>query len=405
MGGVADKRVDHYRRYMHTTYGPTQRKVEKQVKQRVEKDRKDKLPVSQDVIRDHALQELRKATGSEEPLLGGKGKLRLRFGRKWARSFARRHHFLKRTFTNASAMPRAEEETRMRDWLRGLRGLIRGPGEVASPKWGIYPPSHRYNMDETSLPFKLAARATYTTPEERASGSIQKRCKNGGRFCTVVGCISAEQCKVPLFLIFKGMGDISFEFHAKLNYEAKVKRDMSFAFSKTALMNHNILKQWMQEVFIPHRLTHHPILAEPVLLLMDNCGETHQHAEVEELARANNIQIHFGPPNLTSKWQPCDAAMLQTFKSRALGRDGLAAWIRASKKNRKLYVSKRYTSQMKRVHCIEWSAKAWNALHGDEYRPLFKHAWEATGCRITADGSEDGLIKPQGCLGFAPPTP
>ena len=49
---------------------------------------------------------------------------------------------------------------------------------------------------------------------------------------------------------------------------------------------------------------------------------------------------------------------------------------------------------------------AWQKVFGDQYKTMRQRAWEATGSLITADGSEDCKIRPQGVLMYpGPPAP
>ena len=42
----------------------------------------------------------------------------------------------------------------------------------------------------------------------------------------------------------------------------------------------------------------------------------------------------------------------------------------------------------------KWTAAAWKELSADQL--LFKRLFQKTGCLITADGSDDSSIRPQG---------
>ena len=55
---------------------------------------------------------------------------------------------------------------------------------------------------------------------------------------------------------------------------------------------------------------------------------------------------------------------------------------------------------------VEFCGQAWQAVGtGDKYAKMRKDAWEGTGNLITADGSEDALIKPQGLRSWPGPHP
>ena len=44
-------------------------------------------------------------------------------------------------------------------------------------------------------------------------------------------------------------------------------------------------------------------------------------------------------------------------------------------------------------------------VHDPAYAKMHRSAWTRTGCAMTADGSGDGNIRPQGHDSYAPPTP
>ena len=55
---------------------------------------------------------------------------------------------------------------------------------------------------------------------------------------------------------------------------------------------------------------------------------------------------------------------------------------------------------------VAFCGQAWQAVGTEEkYAKMRKDAWEGTGALITADGSEDALIKPQGLSSWPGPHP
>ena len=58
------------------------------------------------------------------------------------------------------------------------------------------------------------------------------------------------------------------------------------------------------------------------------------------------------------------------------------------------------------MNSAEFCGQAWQAVATEEkYLRMRKSAWEATGALITADGSEDALIRPQGLSSWPGPHP
>ena len=79
-------------------------------------------------------------------------------------------------------------------------------------------------------------------------------------------------------------------------------------------------------------------------------------------------------------------------------------WLE-EKDNRKLWTRKRISAQMRRELSMEWLGDAWQQLFEDKYRKLRTSAWEATGSLISADGSDDHKIVPQGLANWPGPHP
>ena len=142
---------------------------------------------------------------------------------------------------------------------------------------------------------------------------------------------------------------------------------------------------------------------EWVLLLMDAGGKTHGHHEVRETCAEHRILLWFGEPDTTSEWQPVDAGIAKELKELALGdRVGLDKWLE-SKANRKRWTRNQINAQARRLLSMKFLGAAWDSLHSADYSRLRMSAWRRTGCLITADGSDDHLIRPQGLKDYTPP--
>ena len=66
-----------------------------------------------------------------------------------------------------------------------------------------------------------------------------------------------------------------------------------------------------------------------------------------------------------------------------------------------------FTASERRVLITHWVGDAYNLLISEKYADFIRKMWERTGCLITADGSEDHLIAPEGLPGYVvhPPLP
>ena len=66
---------------------------------------------------------------------------------------------------------------------------------------------------------------------------------------------------------------------------------------------------------------------------------------------------------------------------------------------------KPYTAMERRVLITHWVGDAWERLNAAKYDRLRSACWTATGCLLTADGSDDHLVKPEGLPEFKVPPP
>ena len=85
-------------------------------------------------------------------------------------------------------------------------------------------------------------------------------------------------------------------------------------------------------------------------------------------------------------------------------REGLEVWLE-EKDNRKLWTRKRISAQMRRELSMEWLGDALQQIFEDKYKKLRTSAWECTGSLISAGGSDDHKIVPQGLANWPGPHP
>ena len=66
-----------------------------------------------------------------------------------------------------------------------------------------------------------------------------------------------------------------------------------------------------------------------------------------------------------------------------------------------------FTAKERRILITHWVGNAYERVISDKYAEFRRKMWEKTGCLITADGSEDEKISPEGLPGYAvhPPLP
>ena len=73
------------------------------------------------------------------------------------------------------------------------------------------------------------------------------------------------------------------------------------------------------------------------------------------------------------------------------------------KANRKKWTHNQMSAQLRRLLSLKFTGAAWDLMHTPDYEKGHRHAWLATGSLMTADGSEDHLIKPEGLMDYVAP--
>ena len=62
-------------------------------------------------------------------------------------------------------------------------------------------------------------------------------------------------------------------------------------------------------------------------------------------------------------------------------------------------------AKQRRILIRQWVGQAYEKLRGPKYKNLRYRCFQRTGCLITADGSDDHLITPEGLSGYVVPPP
>jgi hypothetical protein len=151
-----------------------------------------------------------------------------------------------------------------------------------------------YNMDETGLFYRLEPDRTLAT--QRLSG----RKKNKERL-TIALCANADGShKLDPLIIGQSAKPRCFT-----NVNLK-NLSMTYRNNKKAWMLTTIFQDWLQEF---NKVVAEKYKNQRVLLLLDNCSSHKTNGLV-----LSNVDVHFLPPNTTSKIQPMDAGVIMSFK-------------------------------------------------------------------------------------------
>ena len=138
------------------------------------------------------------------------------------------------------------------------------------------------------------------------------------------------------------------------------------------------------------------------VLFCDNLSAQVSDEFKEAVAKTKGI-VWFGMANGTDLWQVVDAGpgqLLKTFIGQSQRK-----WLEDDDNSEKWYGHGKFSARDRRVLITHWAAEAWTKLTSPDYEKFLTSAWERTGCLMTADGTEDDKIKPEGLTDYRVPPP
>ena len=83
-----------------------------------------------------------------------------RASQQWVTNFLRRHQLSVRVKTNGKHLSVQDRLPRIQKWHRDLRARLVKEGSGGDPKWGLYPPERRLNVDQ--VPYSLGGMSKRT---------------------------------------------------------------------------------------------------------------------------------------------------------------------------------------------------------------------------------------------------
>jgi hypothetical protein len=157
-------------------------------------------------------------------------------------------------------------------------------------------------------------------------------------------------------------------------------------FQSSAWMDSDLNMQWLSRTLLPaveDKTIEKVIFADNV--------DFQQEKQFHEACRKEmNAIVCLLPENHTDKVQPIDAGIGKLFKAK-MG-EALDSWLEDDD-HLDLWHDK-ISAKERHILLTKWAAIAWKELSSDQL--LFKKLFQKTGCLITADGSDDDQIRPQG---------
>ena len=360
--------------------------------------RADKYPLAANLL--VAEFKLRRAAGSKVTKLWLKKKMKEKIeacygteqaanfkgSSNWFQRFKRRHNIVLRRRTNKKKVCADDGRDTILKFHRGLRKSLntkrrRNKSSEVDPKYGRWAHKNRYNVDQVPLPFVNERGTTYDTLGAKQVWVSQPSSGLDKRQATLQLCIRADgEQNVKPALIFRGKGRVA------MAEKGKYDKGVDVYFQQNAWMDEEINMQWVQGTLIPGIGKG----SDEKVLFADNVG-FQQSKEFHETCRDElNTIVYMLPENHTDKLQPIDAGCGRMMKLK-IGA-AMETWLEEEDNLDKWQDN--LSASDRRILMTQWAGKAWSELCGNQ--TFFKRLFEKTGCMITADGTDDFKISPQG---------
>ena len=142
------------------------------------------------------------------------------------------------------------------------------------------------------------------------------------------------------------------------------------------------------------------------VLLCDNLTAQTSDQFLDTIAGINKGVVWFGLKNATDLWQQVDAGYAQLLK--VLVDQAHHKWLDSDENAERWYGNgnePKFTAKERRILITQWCGEAYKKLCQPTYDAFRLQLWRKTGGLLTADGSDDGLVKPEGLADYEVPPP
>jgi len=199
----------------------------------------------------------------------------------------------------------------------------------------------------------------------------------------------------PLGIIFRGKG-----IRISVDEQKAWHPSTHVFFQPNAWMDINVCEKWVDKTlkgFIESENL------ERFVLLLDNLT-THTEESFKKSVSDLKGLVWFGLADATDLWQPVDAGYAQVLKS--LIAKEQQDWLDVEENSDRWFGNeKSFTAKERRILISQWAGEAWDKLSDEKYDKFRENLWQKTGCLMTADGSEDSKILPEGLEEYSVPPP
>ena len=319
--------------------------------------------------------------------------------RNWRRRFARRHKLTRLKVSNTKSKSVAERLHLVQEFHQKLVLLVSSPppnepDAVMDPRWGRFKLMYRHNLDQVGIPFVGALGPTF---EFIGTSKVQVKTQAEGlmkRQGTIQLCFGPKPLRGPgivnkVGVTFRGTGQ-RITTAEKLAYDLRVV----VQFQPKAWMDRPTAVDWVERVWKPLKESL-PGDSE-ALLFLDNL-DAHCHIDFLTKLRRTGTLARFYPPGCTDIVQAVDAGAGALFIN--LYTAAQDVWL-DTESNLEAWESGKLTASQRRILMTQWVGEAWEVFNSEKYDNARFRYFEKTGCLMSADGSGDEYITPEGTMNY-----
>ena len=157
-------------------------------------------------------------------------------------------------------------------------------------------------------------------------------------------------------------------------------------FQTSAWIDSQLNQEWVKRTLIPGIGTS----PQEKVIFADKVGFQQENGFHEMSRKEINAIIYLLPENHTHKLQPIDAGFGKQMKAK-IG-EAMEKWLEEDENLDVWHYS--LSVKQRRILMTQWTGEEWRKLSSDKM--FAKKLFMNTGCLMTADGSDDDMIKPQG---------
>lgn len=239
------------------------------------------------------------------------------------------------------------------------------------------------------MPFDRKTTCEVNVPRaEKSNHKVRVSTPDSGlekRQCPFQVSFSPVQDKLRIEIIFRGTGKRISE-----DEKAAYHEGVDVYWQTNAWADTNVSVQWVKRTLAPAIQDF-----DEFILFCDN-HEAQTSTQFKEEVRKLGGIVCYGVPNARDLWQPVDGGYGQLLKK--LVATEQQKWLECDENIDKWSGNSevKLDSKERRTLITHWVGEAFKRLQSSDCDKSSYRCFERTGCLITADGSDDGLINPEG---------